>query len=160
MSKHNTKILFLQVRSFVRDAFYERAKLNVQPTKKGQRDIDESHDCFTMKYMSDKPINTLSGDQWLKLMEAEKAKLLEINLASDIGSFPKGKTFFQDVLEFFQYEAFSDMVKKWNALRKECLEHAFYKILYPMFRVEIRNKLTREAKGKHHAIVYVQTWTA
>ena len=106
-----------------------------------------------MKYMSDKPINTLSGDQWLKLVEAEKAKLLEINLASDIGSFPKGKTFFQDVLEFFQYEAFSDMVKKWNALRKECLEHAFYKILYPMFRVEIRNKLTREAKGKHHTIV-------
>ena len=104
--------------------------------------------------MSDKPINTLSGDQWLKLVEAEKAKLLEINLASDIGSFPKGKTFFQDVLEFFQYEAFSDMVKKWNALRKECLEHAFYKILYPMFRVEIRNKLTREAKGKQYMILY------
>ena len=56
------------------------------------------------------------------------------------------KHFFDDALTFFQYDAYSEMVKQWNELRRECLHFAFYKLLYPMLRVELRNKLRREAK--------------
>ena len=34
------------IRKEVRDAFYERATLNVEPTKKGMKEIDENHDCY------------------------------------------------------------------------------------------------------------------
>ena len=61
-------------------------------------------------------------------------------------AFNTQKTFFEDILQYFQYEAFSAIVKEWNNLRKECLEFAFYKLLYPMLKTELRNKLTREAK--------------
>lgn len=34
------------VRKVLREAFFERAKLNVIPTKKGIKEIDENHPCF------------------------------------------------------------------------------------------------------------------
>lgn len=34
------------VRKCVREVFFERAKLCIYPTKKGQKVIDESHNCF------------------------------------------------------------------------------------------------------------------
>ena len=52
--------------------------MTVKPTKQGLREIDESHDVYSMKYVTGKPCNSLEGDQWLKLIEAEKSKLLTI----------------------------------------------------------------------------------
>ncbi len=34
------------VRKVLREAFFERAKLNVVPTKKGVKEIDEHHMCY------------------------------------------------------------------------------------------------------------------
>lgn len=34
------------VRRCVREAYFERAKLNVKPTKKGIKEIDENHPCY------------------------------------------------------------------------------------------------------------------
>lgn len=34
------------VRKCVREVFFERARINVYPTKKGQKVIDESHNCY------------------------------------------------------------------------------------------------------------------
>lgn len=125
---------------------YERATINIRPTKKGLKEIDESHDCYAMKYVSEKPVSSLSGDQWLKLTQAEEQKLLDIEIAKEIGSFPKGKTFLQDALRYYTYDAYHKVAQEWNNLHKECLEIAFNKILYPMLRTELRNRLTREAK--------------
>ena len=135
-----------KVRGVVREAFFERAKLTVRPTKKGMKEIDENHDCYAMKYLTDKPVNSLEYDQWLKLVEAEKQKMITIDLGKEIESFPKGKTYLSEAQEYYRQDAFSKSVQEWNDLRKECVENAFTKILYPMLRVELRNKLTREAK--------------
>ena len=80
-----------KVRAVVREAFFERAKLTVRPTKRGQRDIDESHDVYALKFVTDKPVNSLFTDQWLRLEEAEKQKLLTLSLADDIDCFPYQK---------------------------------------------------------------------
>ena len=131
----------------VREAFFERARISVRPTEnKGLKDIDESHDCFALKYLYDKPVSTLTGDQWLRLSQAEEQKLLDVTFVKDITSFTKGKTFLQEAQSLYLYEAFSKTVKDWNNLRDECVEMAFTKILYPMLRKELRHKLTREAK--------------
>ena len=96
--------------------------------------------------MTEKPITSLSGDQWLKLIEAEKAKILQIDFAKDIKSYTQGQTYLEDAQKLYLFDAFSASVKEWNSLREQCVEIAFTKLLYPMLRKELRYKLTREAK--------------
>ena len=59
------------VMKICREAFYERATLSVKPTKQGLKVIDELHDCYSLKYLKDKPVRTLEDDQWLKLAQVE-----------------------------------------------------------------------------------------
>ena len=125
----------------VREAFFGRAHITVRPSKKGLKEIDESHDCYRLKYLTNKPISTLKGDEWMKLMEAEKAKQLEITFAKEFMN-----NFLHDAQKLYIFDAYSAMVKQWNTLTKDCVEFAFTKILYPMMTKELRNKLTREAK--------------
>ena len=68
--------------------------MTVRPTKQGLREIDEGHDVYSLKYVSDKPCNSLEGDQWLKLIEAEKSKLLTIDFPEIPMAFNTKKTFF------------------------------------------------------------------
>lgn len=34
------------VRNCVREAFFDRAKINIYPTKRGLKEIDENHPCY------------------------------------------------------------------------------------------------------------------
>ncbi len=54
-------------RSTTREIFYDRATINVRPTKKGMKEIGEDHDIYTMKYLRNKPIRSLEYDQFLRL---------------------------------------------------------------------------------------------
>jgi transcription elongation factor SPT6 len=72
------------VRSTLRDAFQEKAKLTVRPTKKGIKEIDENHPCYSFKYLKEKPVRDLSGEMFLKLHMAEQEKLLTLSLSEDI----------------------------------------------------------------------------
>merc|ERR1712110_219188 len=67
------------IRKEVRDAFYDKATITVRPTKKGMKEIDENHNCYSMRYLKDKPIQTLKNDDWLKLMAAEEQKSITID---------------------------------------------------------------------------------
>ena len=44
------------VRQCVRQTFRERAKINITPTKKGRKDIDEGHPLFSVKWLKNKPV--------------------------------------------------------------------------------------------------------
>jgi transcription elongation factor SPT6 len=55
------------VRQSIRTIFYERAKISARPTKKGMKEIDESHPCYTFKYLKNKPVKDLGYEQFLKL---------------------------------------------------------------------------------------------
>ena len=55
------------VRQCVRQTFMERAKISVMPTKKGKKEVDEQHACFTFKWLSNKPVKDLSGSQYLHI---------------------------------------------------------------------------------------------
>lgn len=72
------------VRKVLRDAFFERARLNVSPTKKGIKEIDENHPCYCVKYLKSKPVRELVGVEFLKLHIAEVDKLLKITFDEDI----------------------------------------------------------------------------
>lgn len=61
------------VKKCVRSAFRERAVIKVQPTKKGRKEIDESHQVYIMKYLSGKPVSEMKNEDFLKLNSVSAA---------------------------------------------------------------------------------------
>lgn len=61
------------VMKICREAFYERATVTVKPTKQGVKVIDETHDCYGMKYLKNKPLRDFEDDQWLRLLQVRLA---------------------------------------------------------------------------------------
>jgi transcription elongation factor SPT6 len=57
------------VRQTVRQTYSERSKVSVKPTKKGKKEIDEWHECSAFKYLKNKPVKTLRGDQFLRMTQ-------------------------------------------------------------------------------------------
>jgi len=136
------------VRHSVRTAFYERAKIRVQPTKKGMKLIDESHNCFTMKYIKGKPVKDLKDDQYLKLQMALEEELLTVSLKmdEDDDQATSGSSYFEEIKQLFYRDEFSHLVQQWNTQRSESLKRALYKILYPQMEKELRARLLMESK--------------
>ena len=133
------------LRKSVREIFYERAKISVKSTKKGLKEIDENHACFTMKYLKDKPVCELVGEQFLKLHMAEDDKLLTITISEKI----EGNTtssYLDEIKQLYIRDEFAKHVQDWNDLRTECVELAVNKMVLPDLRKEIHSVLLNEAK--------------
>lgn len=133
------------LRKSVREIFFERAKISVRPTKKGQKEIDENHTCYTMKYLKDKPVSDLVGDQFLRLCLAEEDKLLTISISEKIKG-NSSASYLEEVKNLYQKDEFSKNVQEWNALRATCVEEALNKMVLPDMRKELKLMLISEAK--------------
>lgn len=133
------------LRKSVRETFYERAKISVRPTKKGQKEIDENHNCYTVKYLKNKPVRDLIGEQFLRLLMAEEDKLLEITISERI----EGNTsasYLDEMKGLYQRDEFSKNVQEWNAFRSSSVEVALNKFVLPDMRKELRSHLLSESK--------------
>ncbi|KAF7265216.1 transcription elongation factor Spt6 [Rhynchophorus ferrugineus] len=133
------------VRKCVREAFYEKAKLSVIPTKKGQKVIDETHSCFSMKYLKNKPVRDLTGDQFLKLSLAEEEQLLTIKISDSIEGHTSN-SYVDEVKQLYIRDEFSKTVQEWNKLRGECVERALTRCIFPDLQSELKRVLLAEAK--------------
>lgn len=133
------------LRKSVREIFHERAKLSVVPTKKGQKEIDENHCCYTMKYLKDKPVRELAGEQFLRLAMAEEDKLLTISISEVIEGNTSG-SYLDEAKALYQRDEFSKNVQEWNTLRANCVEEALNKMVLPDMRKELKSILINEAK--------------
>lgn len=137
------------VRKVTRQVFFERAVIHVRPTKKGMKEVDESHPCFTYKYLRNKPVSEFSNEQFLHLVIAKQEGNLTVKITMDKANV-KGKepnpTYFDEIKALYQRDEFSSNVQKWNKLRLEALETALDKFLYPSFEVELIAKLTKESQ--------------
>ncbi|XP_037932436.1 transcription elongation factor SPT6 [Teleopsis dalmanni] len=133
------------LRKSVREAFFERAKMTVKPTKKGMKEIDENHPCYTIKYLANKPVRDLLCEQFLKLVMAEEDKLLEISISEQIeGNI--SNSYIDEAKQLYQRDEFSKYVQEWNILRCECVELALKKMVIPDLRKELKNLLLTESK--------------
>ena len=133
------------VRKCVREMYMERAKISIKPTKKGIKEIDENHPVYGMKYLKDKPVRDLVGDQFLNLMIAEEDKLITITLSDSI----KGNTsnnYVDEMKQLYYRDEFSKNVQDWNALRVGSVEMALTRIVLPSLKKELRANLIAEAK--------------
>ena len=48
-----------------------------------QQMIDDSHPCYSIKYLRNKPLKELKGDEFLKLVQAEEERLIEMKISID-----------------------------------------------------------------------------
>jgi transcription elongation factor SPT6 len=133
------------LRKAVREIFYERAKLNVKPTKKGVKEIDENHACYPIKYLLDKGVREITNEEFLKLWIAEQDKLLTISISEKFEG-NTSSSFLEEVKELYKRDEFAKNVQEWNKLRAECVELALTKMVLPDIRKEIQALLLREAK--------------
>ncbi|ENN77904.1 hypothetical protein YQE_05581, partial [Dendroctonus ponderosae] len=133
------------VRKCVREVFYERAKISVAPTRKGQKVIDESHNCYALKYIKNKPVRDLTGDQFLKLTLAEEELLVKIKISDNIEGHTSN-SYFDEVKQLYIRDEFSKNVQEWNKVRAECVERALLRCVIPDLQSEIKLVLVNEAK--------------
>lgn len=130
----------------VREVFFERAKIDVHPTKKGLKEIDENHPCYTMKYLLKKPVKDLAGDQFLRLYMAEEDKLIEITISDHIEGNTSSSSYIDEAKQLYQRDEFSKVVQEWNSLRAECVELALKIMVIPDLRKELKAVLLNEGK--------------
>ncbi|XP_043230112.1 transcription elongation factor SPT6-like isoform X3 [Amphibalanus amphitrite] len=133
------------VRKCAREMFYSSARISCKPTKKGIKEIDESHYAFTMKYLKDKPVSSLRDEQFLKLYMAEEEKLLELDIGSKITNY-SGQNYVDEAKGLYARDEFSKTVQSWNELRGECVELALTQMIFPALRKELRARLLQEAR--------------
>lgn len=133
------------VRHCVRQAFFDRAKLNIVPTKKGKKEIDDFHQYASFKYIKHKPVRDLQGEQFLKMCQAEKEGLLEIKIGMDLDAELGYTTYVEEIKILFYRDEYSRLVQEWNKHRKKILVRALEKILYPTFAKELKAKLLSES---------------
>lgn len=133
------------LRKCVREIYYERAKVSIRPTKKGMKEIDENHACYSIKYIKDKPVRELAGDQYLKLQIAQEDKLLLITVSEQIEG-TSSADLIDEMKTLYQKDEFSKNVQEWNKLRSECVELAFTKMIFPDLRRELQSILLEESK--------------
>uniref|UniRef100_A0A6B2EJU3 Transcription elongation factor SPT6 n=1 Tax=Phlebotomus kandelakii TaxID=1109342 RepID=A0A6B2EJU3_9DIPT len=129
----------------VREIYFERARISVTPTKKGVKEIDENHPCYGVKYLKNKPVRDLVGEQFLRLTMAEEDKLLMIHFSEKL----EGNTsvpYLDEIKALYQKDEFAKNVQDWNTIRAECVEVALNKFVLPDLRKELRSILVAEAK--------------
>ncbi|XP_058416248.1 transcription elongation factor SPT6 isoform X2 [Diceros bicornis minor] len=137
------------VRQVLRQTFQERAKLNITPTKKGRKDVDEAHYAYSFKYLKNKPVKELRDDQFLRICLAEDEGLLTIDISIDmkgVEGYGNDQTYFEEIKQFYYRDEFSHQVQEWNRQRTMAIERALQQFLYVQMAKELKNKLLAEAK--------------
>ncbi|KAM3854892.1 LOW QUALITY PROTEIN: transcription elongation factor SPT6 [Vipera latastei] len=137
------------VRQVLRQTFQERAKINVAPTKKGKKDVDEAHYAYSFKYLKNKPVKELRDEQFLKIFLAKEESLLTIDISVDmkgVEGYGSDQTYFEEIKAFYYRDEFSHQVQEWNRQRTLAIERALRHFLYPQMAKELMNRLLLEAK--------------
>ncbi|XP_076154074.1 transcription elongation factor SPT6 [Alosa pseudoharengus] len=137
------------VRHVIRQTFQERAKINIKPSKKGKKDVDEAHYAYAFKYLKNKPVKELTGEQFLKMCQAEEEGLLTMDINIDlmgVSGYGGDPTYFDEIKQFYYRDEFSHQVQEWNKQRAMAIEQALKQFLYPQMTKELKFKLITEAK--------------
>ncbi|XP_039266664.1 transcription elongation factor SPT6-like isoform X1 [Styela clava] len=150
------------VRQCVRQTFQERAKINVNPTKKGKKEIDEAHPLFGVRWLRNKPVRDLNGPCFLHLANGELERLVEIDIRIDMkdSDISGTHTYFEEIKQLYYRDEFSHLVQEWNSQRSQVIDSMLNKILYPELVKETRATLLREAREGiiNHCALALRKW--
>ena len=68
------------------------------------QEIDENSLCYGFKYLKNKPVRDLKGDQFLRIMQAEQDGLLVTAIRIDLDTSGGGRsfsTYFDEIKQYF-----------------------------------------------------------
>lgn len=141
------------VRRTVRKHYFEDAVINVKPTAQGMREIDENHPCYPLKFLKNKPVNTLVGENFLNILNAERDKLLEVKFSIEaVDTTDPGRatvsTYYESLRALYFADYYSTVIGEWNEKREEAVCAALSKFLLPCIEKQLRDKLIKEAQDK------------
>ncbi|CAF1686529.1 unnamed protein product, partial [Adineta ricciae] len=132
------------VRYVIRREYTLRCMINARPTRLGMQSITEDHPCYTIKYLTNKPVNTFTKDQFLHLYQAVKDGLMTVEYSIDNKGI--SHTYADDIKRSYTRDEYSDNVLEWNKIRAMCIDLMLTKFLYPKFQRELEEILLDEAK--------------
>lgn len=141
------------VRRTVRKHYFEDAVINVKPTTLGMKEIDENHPCYPLKFLKNKPVNTLFGQNFLHISNAEKNKLIEVKFSIEaVDTTDPGRTtvstYYESLRALYFADYYSTVIGEWNEKREEAVYSALSKFLLPSIEKQLRDKLIKEAQDK------------
>uniref|UniRef100_A0A7E4VC01 Suppressor of Ty 6 homolog n=1 Tax=Panagrellus redivivus TaxID=6233 RepID=A0A7E4VC01_PANRE len=131
-------------RSHVRLMFRQSAAISVNPTKKGRERITETMPIYRQRYLKDKPVMAFEREEFLIIHEAQKNGLVEVTFK--IGD--AGESGFDIVFDTLFEDVFDETTTHgaWQRVRRNAMEIALKRDLFPFFEKETMDTLTREAQ--------------
>jgi len=134
-----------EVRKTVRAIFYEKATVTLRPTAKGTKEIGEEHEMYAMKYLHNKPVTSFKNEEFLLVMSAVDDKLIDMEIGENLMGVSEGALYTAEAVDLYREDYYTAEATEWNRIRKEAVELAFNKMIYPQLRKELINKLKAEA---------------
>jgi len=132
------------VRYVIRRHYTSRCMINARPTRIGIQSITEDHQCYSIKYIVEKPVNTFTKDQFLYLHQAVKDGLMTMEYIIDMKNSPH--TYADEIKRSYTRDEYSDNVLEWNKIRAMCIDLMLNKFLYPKFQRELEEILLDESR--------------
>lgn len=132
------------VRYVIRREYMSRCMINARATRLGVQSISEDHPCYAIKYISEKPVNSFTKDQFLNLHQAVKDGLMTMEYTLD--SKTNSHAYSDEIKRSYTRDEYSDNVLEWNKVRSKCIDLMLSKFLYPKFQRELEEVLLDEAK--------------
>jgi transcription elongation factor SPT6 len=129
-------------KDYIRRLYERHAVINILPTDRGKREIDENHIYYQFKYIREKPIIELDKIVHLQVVKAEKEGLLKTELYLENEELRINQLCEHIISDSDNHNIFA---KAWNDLRKEILTKALKDILFPMLADWLRSKIINEA---------------
>ncbi|CAJ0962765.1 unnamed protein product, partial [Mesorhabditis belari] len=131
-----------KVREVLRTKYRRFATMSCRPTKLGRQKIDEAHPLYKSRYLVNKPVSTISGDQFLSFDIGVRQELISIEFSSEANLL-------EDILREhpFQVDLYDSVTEEWNLLRKEVVRKAVSEFLVPEINKELHELLKEEAKA-------------
>ncbi|ORX55479.1 transcription elongation factor Spt6 [Piromyces finnis] len=133
-------------KDYIRHIYEEHAVIDILPTDRGKKEIDENHIYYEFKYITGKPIKEYSTGEpinkvvFLQIVKAEKEGLVttSIHLENEDQRI-------DSIYEHIVNDNYNEVAKAWNELRKEVLEKALKDILFPITSDWLKAKIINDA---------------
>ncbi|KAI1316773.1 Transcription elongation factor spt6 [Mortierella claussenii] len=130
-----------QVRKAIRAKYENTACVSVTPTEKGATVIDELHPYYPFKRLSQKYVRDFHDGQYLQILQAQSEGLIKVEI-----KLPDEAAYLQKAFEYFLSDYSSEVVNKWNEVRRKILTSALKDHVFGIMERSLSEKLRSQAE--------------
>lgn len=123
----------------LRSSLCQFAAVNVQPTERGQLEVDLQHELAPIKFIREKPIDAFQEDQFLLVVKGQSVGLLTYAIV-----FPRLETAVDTICSL--YDAKKDEGVSWSGVRFMAVSKAIQEHILPKLKRDLAAKLRSGAE--------------